>query len=163
VTTKVEGDNIRMIFVNEVLFGSGSIRLTPKGTGILRVVAKELGKMSYGKIYVEGHTDIRPVMSHPLRRIMPTNWEFSVMRAARVARYLSNLGIKPTNIIAAGRGPYLPRNSNATPVGRAKNRRIEILITPDMEVKENRNRIFKQPKAKPQAGKDKKYSPPAED
>ena len=132
------------------------MQLSDKGARLLRTIAKELVKIKYGNIYIEGHTDSRPVLNHRLRYVLPTNWEFSVMRASRVARFLSSLGLKPKKLIAAGRGPYLPRSSNATPIGRSLNRRIEILITPELSIEENRNRVYAT-KKKP---KDNSFAPP---
>jgi chemotaxis protein MotB len=143
----MEGSSIRMIFMNEILFSSASTRISAKGASILRIIGNQLKKLKDRDIYVEGHTDSNPVLDWRIRRYYPTNWEFSVVRATRVSRFLiRELKINPKRITAAGRGEYMPRASNTTPRGRAVNRRIEILISPKSVILENRNRELRRQK-----------------
>ena len=80
---------------------------------------------------VEGHTDNVPYKgSGPIS----DNWDLSVKRATSVVKILTkNKGIDPKRITAAGRGEYDPIADNSTKEGRAKNRRIEIILTPKMD------------------------------
>ena len=77
-------------------------------------------------IMVEGHTDNVPIHSQRF----PTNWELAGGRATRVVRILEERGVPPERLVAISRGETTPRASNATPEGRARNRRIEITLQP---------------------------------
>src|SRR5208282_3813798 len=80
------------------------------------------------RISIEGHTDNMPI-SDALKDKYPTNWELSTARATTVARFLQEKGgIDPTLLSAVGYGEYHPIASNDTVEGRAKNRRIEIVL-----------------------------------
>jgi chemotaxis protein MotB len=84
-------------------------------------------------ISIEGHTDDVPIGAE-LSKQYPTNWELSAVRATTVARYLQeNIGIDPGLLSAIGYGEYQPVTSNESEEGRAKNRRIEIVLVP-MEI-----------------------------
>jgi chemotaxis protein MotB len=80
-------------------------------------------------IRIEGHTDAIPI-SGSLAQRYPTNWELSAARAINVARYLQKEAINPALLSAAGFGEFKPVADNATVEGRAKNRRIEIVLVP---------------------------------
>lgn len=144
IRTTVEGDKIRMIFLNEVLFNTGAVTVSADGARILRIVGDALKNLQYGTVYIEGHTDNEKVARQTVQNLYyQTNWEYSVVRATRIARYMiANFNIPPQKIVAAGRSEYMPRDSNATPRGKALNRRIELLITPEIIVEPNRNRLY---------------------
>lgn len=108
----------------EVLFGSGSAAVSGSGAGVLRKVASRLSEMHY-QIEVVGHTDDVPVSTR-----YPSNWELAAARASSVVRLLSGAGVDPARLTAVSRGEYEPVASNDTAEGRARNRRIEIRLTP---------------------------------
>lgn len=115
---------------DEILFTSGSAEVVPEGREILKKIAASLKEAADKMIIIEGHTDTIPIKG-PLVEKYPTNWELSTARAVSVVRYLSEkAGMDPKRLQAAGLGEHHPVADNATKEGRAKNRRIEIRITP---------------------------------
>jgi chemotaxis protein MotB len=128
----VEGSagQITLTMVDRILFKSGEATLTPEGEQVLRKLGGVLASVDK-LVEVSGHADNQPIESQR-KQLFPTNWELSVARATNVVRFLQDkVGIKPRRLKAAGYGSYRPVASNATPAGRAKNRRIEILLLPD--------------------------------
>lgn len=113
--------------LDQILFGSGSTSIKAEGREVLAKVAAQLKDLSGHRIRVEGHTDSLPI-SKPR---YPSNWELSGARAAVVVRFLVDQGLDPRQLSAAGFGPYQPIADNATRKGRARNRRIEIVLLPD--------------------------------
>jgi len=124
-----EGEKIRLILSNALFFKPGSAEISQKGQALLKRIAVVL-KSSYpsATIRVDGHTDNTPVKK--MKAKYPSNWELSTARASAVVRYLVRSGVNPRRIFAAGFGPYRPLASNATPQGRSRNRRVEIVIMP---------------------------------
>jgi len=122
-SVEVSESQIRLVLNTPVLFDSGSAKLKPQTKVILDKIAKTLS-MTNEKIIVEGHTDNIPIKS----RKFHSNWELSARRAVNVINYFISRGISANRFIAAGYGEYFPRASNTTPQGRAKNRRIEIVL-----------------------------------
>jgi chemotaxis protein MotB len=115
----------------QLLFESGRTEVKPEGQRALRDLAAVLEKEKDISLLIEGHTDNVPLRPGSL---MKDNWDLSVLRATSVARIiLQNPAIAPQRITAAGRGEYLPVASNATPEGRAQNRRTDIIITPRLQ------------------------------
>ncbi len=106
-----------------VMFDSGSAQIRPEFVPILEKVAEELMKIP-NDIRIEGHTDNRPIHTP----MFPSNWELSAARATSVLRFLVGKGIDPSRLSAVGYGEFRPVASNDTPEGRAKNRRVEILV-----------------------------------
>jgi len=121
----------RMTVINvtaEILFGSGSARLKPKGKKVLKLIAQNLNKHTDRMVSIEGHTDNIPVVRYSP---YPTNWELSSARAASAARYLEDeAGVAAGRMQVVGHGEHRPVASNATARGRAINRRIEIVLLP---------------------------------
>lgn len=116
--------------LNEILFDSGSTRIKEGGLKAIERVGKILKEVQDRQIRIEGHTDSRPI-GHILKRRFPSNWELSAARATSVVRYLQEkVGIDPSHLSATGYGPYRPAASNDTAEGRARNRRIEIVLAP---------------------------------
>lgn len=143
------GERIQVDMVDRILFDSGSAELSPRGQEVLARVAGVLSTVEDRLIQVSGHTDNLP----PSQRIIeqfPTNWELSAARAVNVTRFLAEKGEVPERrLVAAGYGQFHPVASNATEKGRAKNRRIELLLTPALEKK----RVALTSKAEPTAAK----------
>lgn len=111
----------------KLLFQSGSTAVEPEGKNALVELAKVLENEDDLEIVVEGHTDTDPLKSasHP-----KNNWELSVLRSTSVIEImLANSKMKPANLMAAGRSEFHP----VDPANKAKNRRIEIIISPDLD------------------------------
>jgi chemotaxis protein MotB len=123
-------DKFTITIVNSILFKSGSAGIRDDGREVLDRVAGILKDIKDKRIMVEGHTDTVPI-SPKLIAAYPTNWELSVARATNVARYLQEKGgIDPKILSATGYGEFRPVASNETEEGRARNRRIEIILLP---------------------------------
>jgi chemotaxis protein MotB len=137
------GGRIRVDLIDKILFDSGSADLSKRGEEVLGRVGSVLSNMEDKQIQISGHTDDSPI-SDRLRDKFATNWELSVMRAVTVVRFLSEHAKVPSGrMVAAGYGPFHPIASNANPQGRARNRRIEILLTPSLEARQKRPTVAK--------------------
>lgn len=129
--SQAEG-RIQVDLVDKILFDSGEAALTERGSEVLARLGAVLSKVENRSILVSGHTDDAPP-SQRLAATYPTNWELSVARAVNVVRFLGEkAGVPPSRLVAAGHAETKPVASNATPKGRARNRRIEILLIPDL-------------------------------
>ena len=114
--------------LDRVMFDSGEAVVRPGGEAVLRKIAEILAGHPELKIHVIGHTDNIPI--HTAR--MPSNWELSTARALAAVHFLvEKAGVDPRRVGAVGYGEYRPIADNATPEGRARNRRIAITILPD--------------------------------
>ena len=114
--------------LDRVLFDSGEAELKPAGAAVLRKVAAILAQHPNLKIHVIGHTDNVPIRAAARNRF-PSNWELSTARATAAVRFLTeNAGVDPRRLGAVGYGEFRPVADNATPEGRARNRRIAITI-----------------------------------
>ena len=100
---------------------------------MLSRVGAVLARVEDKQIQVAGHTDGAPISARLAERY-PSNWELSTSRATNVVRFLEEKAhVPPRRLVASGHGPFHPIASNATPAGRARNRRIEILLTPALD------------------------------
>jgi len=126
---KVQVRNGRMLLVlpNDILFDSGKTDLKPEGKDAIAKVAKILATMDR-HFLVAGHTDNLAIKTKRFR----SNWELSTERAVEVVRLLIDSGMKPSQLGAAGYAEFDPAASNATPEGQAQNRRIEIVVEPNL-------------------------------
>jgi chemotaxis protein MotB len=113
--------------VESVLFDSGKAEVKPEGLVVLQKVIDILKGLKDKAIRIEGHTDNVPIVG-ALARKYPTNWELSAARAINVARYLQQQGIDPALLGAVAYGEFKPVALNDSEEGRAKNRRIEIVL-----------------------------------
>ena len=116
---------------SDVVFDSGSAKLSPQGQVALAIISNQLKNYPDRIISLEGHTDNKPITAR-LAEYFPSNWELSAARAASAARSLANQGIDEDRIRVVGRGPRDPIASNDTEDGRAANRRIEIRLMPQL-------------------------------
>jgi chemotaxis protein MotB len=114
---------------NDVLFDSGKTELKPAGKKAIEQVGAVLATLGDRRFQVGGNTDTVPIHNDRF----PSNWELSTARAVEVVRFLVSKGVKPTALSAAGYGEFDPVASNDTPDGKAKNRRIEIALQPNIE------------------------------
>lgn len=127
--TQLKG-RLKVNMVDEILFDSGKTTIKSQGVKVLERVGKVLLNVKDQAISIEGHTDNVPI-GPELGKRYPTNWELSVARATAVARYLQEkTGVDPSLLSATGYGEYQPIAPNETEQGRAKNRRIEIVLIP---------------------------------
>jgi chemotaxis protein MotB len=112
----------------KLLFASGSAVVDPKGKQALGTLAAVLIATPNITVDIEGHTDTVPIAGK-----YEDNWALSVARSTAIARVLiKDYGVDPHTIIASGRSKYYPVADNTTPDGRAKNRRTEIILSPDL-------------------------------
>src|SRR5215831_10207569 len=137
------GGRIRVDLIDKILFDSGSADLSKRGEEVLGRIGSVLAKVEDKQIQISGHTDDNPI-SDRLKEKFATNWELSVARAVTVVRFLSEHAKVPSKrMVAAGYGPFHPISSNTNPDGRARNRRIEILLTPSLEARQKQPVVAK--------------------
>jgi chemotaxis protein MotB len=120
-------NELRVTMVNEILFPEGGWTLSPKGEETLGKIAPTLANLPGQQIVVQGFTDNEPI-GPGLRGRFPSNLELSSARADNVVRFLTLKGVPQNSISAQGFGDARPVASNTTPQGKAKNRRVEIVI-----------------------------------
>jgi chemotaxis protein MotB len=115
----------------QLLFGSGSTTVDTKGVSALKKLAAVLEREKDINITIEGHTDDVPVVSGSQ---LKDNWDLSVRRATSIIRILlDNSTINPARLTASGRGEYMPISAGKTAEARQKNRRTEIILTPNLD------------------------------
>lgn len=130
INIKVDKGVIYVDISDKLLFNSGRYDITRNAAVVLGKVAKVLKNQPDIEFMVEGHTDNVPFRNG----LLLDNWDLSVKRATAVVRMLQNkYGLSPTHMTAAGRGEYLPVESNTTSAGRAANRRTRIIILPQLD------------------------------
>ncbi|MCK5417947.1 MAG: flagellar motor protein MotB, partial [Desulfobacterales bacterium] len=123
-------DTLKVVFIDKILFDSGSVEIKQKGKKLLLVVAESVRAHKDESILVEGHTDNMP-LGPALKEKFPSNWELSIARAAAVVRFLQKEGrLQPERLSARGYSFYRPAASNKNRAGRRQNRRIEIILSP---------------------------------
>jgi chemotaxis protein MotB len=128
---KVALRNGRMVIQmsNDVLFDSGQTDIKPSGKAALGQVGDVLRTIQNRNFQVAGDTDNVPIQT----AMYPSNWELSTRRAVEVVHFLVARGIRPEVISAAGYGEFDPVASNDSPQGRTRNRRIEIVLQPNID------------------------------
>lgn len=131
ITVKVKNGKVYVSLAEQLLFGSGSITVDSKGVTALQQLAKAIKDQQDINIVVEGHTDNVPISKKS--QYMQDNWDLSVMRATSITKILTHAGLRAEQITASGKGEYLPLAANDTPENRQKNRRTEIIITPNLD------------------------------
>lgn len=119
-----EGDSFVITIPGASLFESGDDALKPEVVPTLIEIAQRVAEHDLA-VRIEGHTDDRPISTVRFR----SNWELSAARAVSVLRLFREQGIVPERLAAAGRGEYVPVAPNETPEGRARNRRVVLVIT----------------------------------
>jgi chemotaxis protein MotB len=139
----------------DILFDTGKTEIKPDGKAALSEVADVLKVVSGRRFQVAGHTDIVPIKT----KEFASNWELSSARSLAVIRMLLEKGVRPDALSAAAYAEFDPAQNNASDKGRAKNRRIEIVIVPNIEdlVKMPELGSKKDPNA---AGKEAPLKPP---
>jgi flagellar motor protein MotB len=123
-------DDGKVILQGEVLFDTGSDALTTDGDALITEMGRNLAGLLSAEpgqmVLVGGHTDDKQIHGGRFR----SNWELSSARALAVAHVLTRAGVPPDRVVASGFGEHHPRADNLDEAGRAKNRRIEVLVVP---------------------------------
>ncbi|HIE25926.1 TPA: chemotaxis protein MotB [Candidatus Poribacteria bacterium] len=135
--TQLKG-KLTVNLMDKILFDSGKAVIKSDGKRVLDKISRLLlNKYPDRQIRVEGHTDNVPIIG-ALQSRFPTNWELSAARAIAAVRYLQEKnGVDPTRLAAVGFGQYHPIDTNDTSEGKARNRRIEIvLLPPEPEIRQ---------------------------
>jgi chemotaxis protein MotB len=120
---------IVLALATDVLFDAGKTEIKPEGQKALGEVAAALKGVTNRRFQVAGHTDTFPIHN----KEFPSNWELSTARAVAVVKLLIKEGVKADSLSAAGYAEFDPSQSNSNDKGRAKNRRIEIVLVPNIE------------------------------
>ena len=131
LTVEQRNGKVYVSMENKLLFKSGSWAIGSKG----RIAIEQLGSVLADNpeiaVLIEGHTDNDPFSSSGQ---IANNWDLSTKRATAIVQILSeNASINPESLTAAGRGEYAPITSNDDTEGKAKNRRIEVILTPKLD------------------------------
>jgi len=129
LSVKVRDGKMVIEMSDDVLFDSGQARVNKSGKKVLEQLANVLEDMKDREFLVAGHTDDVPISSSRFQ----DNWDLSASRASNVVRFLSEKGVEPGNLAAAGFSKFDPIATNETDEGKAKNRRIEIILMPKVE------------------------------
>ncbi len=131
LSVNIKNGKVYVSLAEQLLFASGSTEVDPKGVNALQQLARAIKDQHDINILIEGHTDNVPISRKS--QYMQDNWDLSVMRATAITRILVRAGVSPKQITASGRGEYSPLAPNDTPASRQKNRRTEIIITPNLD------------------------------
>ena len=130
VEIEVRGSAVYVSISDKLLFNSGSSQILPGANNVLEKVSRIINDNDQLNVLVEGHTDNMPISNTRFR----DNWDLSAMRATAVVRKLeSDFFIRPERLTASGRGQYIPKADNGSQMGRQKNRRTEIILTPKLD------------------------------
>lgn len=115
---------------DNMLYKSGSYEINDRAAETLSKIAKIITDYKDYDVLIEGNTDDVPILRENIRN----NWDLSCLRASSVVLYLQNkFGVDPKRLTAGGRGEYNPVASNSTAVGKQRNRRTQIIITPKLD------------------------------
>jgi chemotaxis protein MotB len=133
LSVSVKDGKVYVSMSDKLLFNSGSFKVDDRGKEALKKIAEVLNKQTDITVNIEGHTDNKAYVSTSTGPVN-NNWDLSVMRAANVTKILvEDYAVDPLHITPSGRSKFVPVESNETPEGRSKNRRIEVVLEPDMK------------------------------
>lgn len=131
LTVEQRDGKVYVSMENKLLFESGSWAVGSEGRRAVEQLGSVLAKNPDIAVLIEGHTDNVPYNGN---ETLNGNWDLSTKRATSIVKILKeNRAIKPENLTAAGRGEYAPIATNETTEGKAKNRRIEVILTPKLD------------------------------
>jgi len=132
LTVTMKNGQVYVSMDDKLLFKTGSYEIDANGRTALRKLGALLEKNPDITITIEGHTDDVPYRAAPGQQILD-NWDLSVKRATTVVRVLTqDTHINPKRLVASGRSEYMPVDARKIPDARQKNRRTEIILTPDL-------------------------------
>ncbi len=130
ISLSMEERGLVITFLDKVLFDSGKAVIKSSAFDVLNKVSSVIvSKAGDLRVGVEGHTDNVPIKFSKWK----SNWDLSTARATSVLHYLIEKGVDPANLTVIGYGEFRPVATNATPEGRQKNRRVEIVILPEFK------------------------------
>jgi chemotaxis protein MotB len=133
LTIEQRNGKVYVSMENKLLFPTGSWAVNDEGKKAVVLVGKVLSDNPDISVLIEGHTDNDKILGS-IGGGIESNWDLSTKRATAIVTILSeNKGINKQNLTAAGRGEFAPLMSNDSPEGKAKNRRIEIVLTPKLD------------------------------
>ena len=120
---------------DNMLYQSGSYEVNSRAKETLSKIAKIIQDYKDYDVLIEGNTDNVPVSTTSVKmKNIRNNWDLSALRASSVVQYLQdNFGVSPKRMTAGGRGEYNPVTTNDTEVGKMRNRRTQIIITPKLD------------------------------
>ena len=131
LTIEQRNGKVYISMENKLLFKSGSWSVGAEGKAAVQQLGSVLADNPDIAILIEGHTDNVPYKGNAQ---LNGNWDLSTKRATAIVKILrENSGINPESLTAAGRGEFAPIATNETPEGKAKNRRIEVILTPKLD------------------------------
>jgi chemotaxis protein MotB len=136
---KIKNGKMMLELPSAVLFPSGSAKLAKGGKETLGEVAAVLANIGEREFQVAGHTDNVPIKGGKFKN----NWELSTARAVSVVEFLQQQGVAATALSAAGYSEFQPEADNDTPEGKAQNRRIEIVLMPNLSELPNMSELEK--------------------
>ncbi|MBS1681983.1 MAG: OmpA family protein [Bacteroidetes bacterium] len=131
LTVKVKNGKVYVSLAEQLLFGSGSTTVDKKGQGALQQLAKAIKDQKDIQVMIEGHTDNVPIAKASQQ--FEDNWDLSVLRATSITRILIKAGMSPHQITSAGKGEFSPVAPNDSAQNKQKNRRTEIIVTPNLD------------------------------
>ncbi len=130
LTVREEGGKVYVAMSDKLLFESGKAIVNEQGREALGKLAGVLNRQTDIDVYIEGHTDNVPIKTP----VFQDNWDLSVIRATSVVRILTETyGVNPLQILPCGRGEFKPVDVNTTTEGKARNRRTEIIMAPQLD------------------------------
>jgi chemotaxis protein MotB len=131
LTVEQRDGKVYVSMENKLLFKSGSWAVGSEGRQAIEQLGSVLAENPDIAVLIEGHTDNDPFSSGGQ---IANNWDLSTKRATAIVQILNeNEAIKPESLTAAGRGEFAPIATNETTQGKAKNRRIEVVLTPKLD------------------------------
>ena len=135
VDVRVRKGVVYISLADNMLYKSGSYEINDRAEETLRKIAKIIMDYKDYDVLIEGNTDNVPVnTAAPSMKNIRNNWDLSALRASSVVQYLQDrFGVAPKRLTAGGRGEYNPVASNNTEVGKQRNRRTQIIITPKLD------------------------------
>jgi len=128
ISVKIIDGKMVVSLGSDVLFPSGSAKLSAAGLDAVKEVSKQLTTITGKRYQIEGHTDNVPIAS----ATFPSNWELASARALNVVKAMIDSGMPGDRVSAASFGDTQPIKTNDTAEGRAANRRIAIVVVPDL-------------------------------
>jgi len=128
LNVKIIDGRMVVALASDILFPSASAALSKEGRAAIDEVAVVLASIPDRRFQVEGHTDDLPIKTAQF----PSNWELAAARALTVTRAMVDAGLPEARVSAASYGAAKPAVTSATPEGRAQNRRIEVVVVPDL-------------------------------